>query len=533
MTSTVPTARPAGRRLWLLAFVGFFLVIGAWAVAAPYDGAPDEPAHAVRAAGVAGGDVMPTPANAFAGTGAFQVVPKGIKGTLETGCWYHGLPETSAACAAAPSADRELVSKPTSAGRYNPLYYAIVGGPLRLWPGWPGLILARLLGAALSAALLAGAFTVLTRWSRYGLMLGGLIAVTSPIVGHMAGAINPSGVEICAGIALFSAGIPLFLGPARGPVRPVFWLVGISAVLLVTVRSMGPMFAAIGLATLLLPLGWGKVRALWSTAMVRWWTVVIAVAVALSGAWILVEKSSVLVPLKSGAPLRPTQAMWAELSRWAEYLQQLVGITGWLDTRVPGPFYAVWTCVAGGLVLAGFALGTRADRLRLLALAAGGGGLLSLIQVVNVNEYGFITQARYMMPLLVAVPLLGAFAIERRAGNPEMVRKLTRMVAVVLLPIHLVFLWYTMIRWQRGIKIHRPGIADLNPFGGAWTPVLGSVLPLAAMVVGLALIGWLAWRAPLWAASVPDQDAPGLGAEVPRPRGEAVEGLDGHVSVAV
>ncbi|GIG61297.1 hypothetical protein Lfu02_56690 [Longispora fulva] len=521
MNSSDPTARPGGRRLWLLAFVGFFLVIGAWAVAAPYDGPPDEPAHSVRAAGVAGGDVMPEPADAFAGTGAFQVVPKGIKGTLETGCWYHGQPDHSAACAAAPSADRELVSKPTSAGRYNPLYYAIVGGPLRLWPGWPGLILARLLSAALSAALLASAFTVLARWSRYGLMLGGLLAVTSPIVGHMSGAINPSGAEICAGIALFAAGIPLFLGPARGPVRPLVWLVGISAVLLVTVRSMGPMLAAIGLGVLLLPLGWRKVTTLWRTPLIRWWGLGIAVAVGLSGAWILVEKSSVLVPLRFATPLRPTQAMWAELSRWEQYLQQLVGVTGWLDTRVPGPFYAVWTCVAGGLVLVGFAFGARADRWRILALVAGGGGLLSAIQVINVNTYGFITQARYMMPLLVGVPLLGAFVIERRTASAEMARRLTRMIVVVLLPIHLVFLWYTMIRWQRGIKVNRPGIADLNPFGGAWTPPLGSVLPLVAMVVGLAVIGWLTWRGPARAAAVADLAEPGLGAEVPRPRAAA------------
>ncbi|MEV6522780.1 DUF2142 domain-containing protein [Longispora sp. NPDC051575] len=518
MTSPEPPARPSGRRLWLPAFLGFFLLIGSWALAAPYDGAPDEPAHSVRAAGVAGGDVMPEPADAFAGTGAFQVVPKGIRGTLETGCWYHGQPALPAACALAPTADRELVSKPTSAGRYNPLYYALVGGPLRLWPGWPGLILARLISAALSAALLAGAFTVLARWSRYGLMLGGLIAVTSPIVGHMSGAINPSGLEISAGIALFSAGIPLFLGPARGPARPLVALIGISAILLVTLRSMGPLFGAIALVTLLMPLGWRRIVTLWRTPLLRWWGLAIGAAALLSVAWIVVMKSSVLVPLKAATPLRPTQALWAEITRWQHYLDQLVGVTGWLDTEIPGPFYAVWTCVAGGLVLAGFALGSRADRLRILALVAGGGGLLSLIQVVNVNSYGFITQARYMMPLLVAVPLLGAFVIERRGVGADAARKLTRMVAVVLLPIHLVFLWFTMIRWQRGIKVNRPGIADLNPFGGAWTPPLGPELPLLAMVLGLALLGWLTWRAPRVAAAWPDLTEPTIVAGVPQPR---------------
>jgi hypothetical protein len=47
--------RPAGKtgrrplRLWFLAFVGFGLTIGAWALAAPYDGSGDESWHTLRA----------------------------------------------------------------------------------------------------------------------------------------------------------------------------------------------------------------------------------------------------------------------------------------------------------------------------------------------------------------------------------------------------------------------------------------------------------------------------------------------------
>src|SRR5436190_6470456 len=41
-----------GRRSWLVAFLAFFLVFGAWGVAAPFDGPADEVQHSIRAAGV-------------------------------------------------------------------------------------------------------------------------------------------------------------------------------------------------------------------------------------------------------------------------------------------------------------------------------------------------------------------------------------------------------------------------------------------------------------------------------------------------
>src|SRR5687768_12305579 len=136
-------SRLGGGRLWLLAFGGFFLMFGAWAVAAPYDGVSDERAHVIRAAGVGGGEFAPKPTRAFGGTGAFQTVPRGFGGIKESPCWWHGVTTASVACASEPTASRERVVKPTSAGRYHPAYYALVGWPLQVWPGWSGLIVAR------------------------------------------------------------------------------------------------------------------------------------------------------------------------------------------------------------------------------------------------------------------------------------------------------------------------------------------------------------------------------------------------------
>ena len=55
-------------RIWALAFLAFFLVGAAWAMASPYDGAPDEVRHIIRAACVVQGQIFPTPATSRAGT---------------------------------------------------------------------------------------------------------------------------------------------------------------------------------------------------------------------------------------------------------------------------------------------------------------------------------------------------------------------------------------------------------------------------------------------------------------------------------
>jgi hypothetical protein len=100
------------------------------------------------------------------------------------------------------------------------------------------------------------------------------------------------------------------------------------------------------------------------------------------------------------------------------------------------------------------------------------------------------------------MPLLAAFIVERRLLNAPQSRSLTKLFVLLLLPCHLVLLVYGMVRWQRG-AFRYPGLGRLNPLGGSWHPPTGSVVPLVVMVVGLVLLGWLFWRAPLLAAATP------------------------------
>jgi Predicted membrane protein (DUF2142) len=492
------------RRQWIVVFVGFFLVFGSWSFAAPYDGPPDEVQHVIRAVGVVRGELFPAPAEVKdfkgrPGMGAYQEVPTGL---LQHATCFGFTPHTSAACAK-PISGGPVGQVQTTAGRYNPLYYALVGLPVSLSPSWGGLVGTRLISAALSAILLAFAFVVLSRWSRYGLMLAALIAVSTPMLAHLAGAVNPNGLEISAGIAMFSALIPLVFGPPRGRVGPLVWLAGVSGVILATLRSLGPMWVFFVLAALFLPPSRPLLRRLWGYRVVRWWTLGIGVAVALSMAWILGMKTGNLVnqptPLYGYSKL---SAAFQYLNQWGSiYPQGLIGVAGWFDVFMPNPVYWLWIGLTASMIVLAMVISGWADRFRFLLLIFGALVPIGVVQVAEVNQLGWIIGGRYVLPLLAGMPLLAAFILERRLLLARHARTFVRLFCVVMLPAHLLLLVYAMRRWQNGVDQAHP-----NPFTGSWHPPTGSVAPIVLMLVGLLVVGWTFWTAPTRIAALPDLD---------------------------
>jgi Predicted membrane protein (DUF2142) len=483
-----------GKRLWLWAFVGLFLLLGAWAVAAPYSGYPDERDHILRAYGVVTGQVVLAPAEAAAGGGAFVDVPRSL---LVPQCWqFHS--DVPASCAPEPGGDETVARAGTAAGRYFPLYYALVGAPLALSPDWTGVLLARLLSVALCAALLANALTDAIRYTRHRLLLAGVLVATTPMVAHMGGAVNPSGLELAAGVAFFTAVIPLLFterdgnGPEFGRDSRLLWHAGVAALALATIRMLGPLWLVSALVALLLPWRRATLRQIWSWKALRYWVFGVAGAGAVGTAWALLSKATEPNPFFVRAPdLGPAQIVWSEIQRWPGYISEMVGVTSWLDAKMPEMAYVLWPVLVGALVLWGYVFGDRLSRWRLITLGAAGVLVPLAIAVRYTNTFGFITQGRYLLPLLAGVPILGAFLIGENGLAPDRSRVLIRLYVVVLLPIHLLALAFTMMRWQRG---QAPG-TGLNPLTGPWHPPLGSVTPLVVAIFGIAAIGALAWTA--------------------------------------
>ncbi|GAA0735386.1 DUF2142 domain-containing protein [Dactylosporangium roseum] len=490
------------RGQWFLAFLGFFLVMSSWSVAAPFDGTMDDRAHIARAAGAAAGEFT----GEESGWGLLQSVP--AEYTADN-CWIHDLAE-SAACAP-PLRPGPKVRFSSTAGRYFPLYYMAVGWPLNTFGGWTGLYLARMISAALSAAFLASAFVVLARRSRFGLPLAGFLVAASPMVIELGGAINPNGLEMTAGIALCAAGVALFLGPRRGADRPLIWLMGISAATLSVLKVTGPLWVAVIMAVLLVPIRLDRLRELLRTRLVRGWLAGLALAVAVSVWWTLYAGATNIVPLSIEQRFSVFQAAQVEMERWVYwdggYLHQIVGLTSWLDTRMFEPAYPVWWGLAAGLIVPALAFGSRLDRWRLSAMIVGSVGLPFAIQVEQANTLGYVTQARYFMPMMAGIPLIAAFIMERHVLTAAQSRAYTRIAVVALVPIQFVALVFTMQRWQQGRPKHL-GLSHLNPFAGDWHPRVGSLSPLLLMLVGLVVVGVLFWRASTRAATGPDELVP-------------------------
>jgi hypothetical protein len=133
----------------------------------------------------------------------------------------------------------------------------------------------------------------------------------------------------------------------------------------------------------------------------------------------------------------------------------------------------------------------------MLAIFAGAVVVPTAMQIYFLNDAGWVTQGRYMLPGLVGLVLMAAFIVDERAGEVVNSRGFVRLVALLVLPIQLFCLVFSMVRWQRGMPALRGvGIKYLlNPFAGDWHPVVGSVTPLVCMVVGLVALGLVSWRA--------------------------------------
>jgi hypothetical protein len=492
------TNRPSGARLWLFAFIGFWLLHAGWAFAAPFDGPPDEEQHALRAAAIMNGDV-------FAREGNGQLVPESLdknnkmeNGYLRNRSCFPMQVTVPASCAEEPGGDSTLVVRHVTEARFNPVYYAVVGWPLKFWPEWRGIMLARLISGGLMAAMLACAVVGAVRWTRHRALLAGIAVAVTPMTAHLGGAINPNGIEITAGLCLGVALIALLHERVGGPVnKAAIALAAVSSAIIVTPRFSGVMWLGVIGFALLVPTRWARVKELLRTRAMRIGLLAVVLAGIASVAWTFTTGTAEVAPVRYDYQYKDVLKV-ALLDFWPNLANQMVGVMGWAETLMPRLIYVVWFAVLGVLVLGGFIVGNRVDRWRMIALFFGTFTPLLAAELYLINQTGWFNQGRYFLPGAVVLPLLGAHILAKNALTAAHFRSATRVFALLLLPIHLVCVAFTMIRWQSGLAI-------MNPFKGSWVqPYGGHVLPLAAATAGVLVLFAMFW----WASRVPTEPVP-------------------------
>ena len=484
-TATVPRVTAT----WLIAFLGLFLIGAAWSAAMPYDGPPDELQHVIRAYGVVDGQ--------FISPDGKQNVPASLS-PPGIGCFrWHT--ERSAGCAAragsVPGSERDFSRTKSNASFYSPAYYLICGWPIYLWPDFKGIIMARLLTAAFMAAFFAAAFAVAAGLRRGRRLLLGLLVGLTPVALNLAGAVNPAGPEIAVAVALWVALIAMV--EARRINRWTVALAGCSAAGLAVFRGfgLGWLFAILCVAAL--GLSRERLKALAGNRLLWLGSAVAALGVIYGLYW---RYAVPALGLDSGQQpagglrLRQVvvQVLW---DRLPYYAQGIVGLTSYGDVPQPQIYFYIWYIAAGCTVLLGIACLDWLSRVRLLAIVLGSYVVLAVPDINAIHHGWYLSQGRYALPFIVGAPLLGSYLLGRsKVLTDQRFDQLTKLCAPMLLPFQFIALWFTMIRFDKGVD---PGAYPmaLSPFHGKWTPPEGVALPLVLCASGcLVVLGLVYWQ---------------------------------------
>ncbi|WP_194913176.1 DUF2142 domain-containing protein [Catenulispora rubra] len=198
------------RRTWLSAFAAFALLAVAWSLAMPPDGTTDERQHLERAYGAVTGHLLAPQGEdpLVHRPGAAYEVPKSLLPPNALCVYFPNFHQDeswvarAASCQHPAPATHAKVRVVSWVGRYNPLYYLAVGGPLRFWPTMTGILLSRILAALLASAFVAAAALVALR-TRRPLLLAALLTVLTPTTIALNSTVNPNGIEISAAVLLW------------------------------------------------------------------------------------------------------------------------------------------------------------------------------------------------------------------------------------------------------------------------------------------------------------------------------------------
>jgi Predicted membrane protein (DUF2142) len=377
------------RRGWWVSFAILFALGALWALANPPTAAPDELAHVVHAAAVSRGDFFGRPVtreqrNEFPGRFGFgsseggsirayrSVQAPEIYDRLDWYCFVTH-PEQTAACLdfTGPQSVTGIITHRT---RYPPAYYAWVGFPARFVSAGPGAVyVMRLAAVVLMAMLVASAVASLRRVGDSPYVRLGVLVALTPVAMFLGASVNPSGVDLAAGLALWVSGAVL-VSEARSSGNGhldarLTARVGIAAAVLVLTRQLGPLW--VGLIVLVLAglAGMQGLRVLRASRALWAWGVVVGASVAAQLAWIVWVGA--LDPHNFLGVASHQDGI--ELTRRAigdSYLdfREMISVLGWLDVPAPTLALVVWIAVLGGLSALAVAVGRRREVVALVVV---------------------------------------------------------------------------------------------------------------------------------------------------------------------
>jgi hypothetical protein len=302
----------------------------------------------------------------------------------------------------------------------------------------------------------------------------------------LSGAVNPNSWEIAAALCVWTSSLALLFAADTADDSRLLARVGIAAVVLVSMRSLSPLWLALAL---LLVVG-GALRARFLEVVHRRstiaWAAAVLIATLLSVGWTIQFRVFELGHHPVSSPVGLMSRVEASLLLVPGRLREMVGVFGWLDTNSPELTYALWSAGVGAVVFLGLASAAGRPRAALIGAIALTIAVPIAVEVPGANEYGFAWQGRYTLPLAVGVPILaGLAAAVGETLSTQAALRLTVWLALMLAVAHFCAFWWMLLRYQVGVG------HGLNPLPGSWHPPGGSLLILVAYAVGLLSWGVL------------------------------------------
>ena len=365
------------------------------------------------------------------------------------------------------------------AANYNPVFYFVVGTAGKPFAGNTSLYVMRFAAGFLCALFIALAGWVTTLWARTRWPIATLLIAMTPVMLFSVSIVAPNGLEMAAGLCLWMS--LLGLGTPTGRARhsqTLLLTASASAVVVATLRSLGPLWVALIVVTVATLLGLRAIGGVLRDNRLVSALGVFAVSLAAvaSVAWTRTAGTQTLMPSAVGRSDVPTSTA-EQIPLW--FLQ---GIAAFPRRSNPAP--AIVYALVGLILLGLLVLGLRAAswRLRLTTVGVLVAAVVgpAVFTAHTIRYAGPIWQGRYGMPFHLGVTLLSGLALELSLRRPSWSR--TRIATVLggtmLAIANVVAIVHVMLNEQRTSPLRD---------SSAWVSAPAWVVSL------LVVAGWGAW----------------------------------------
>lgn len=453
------------------------LLQAAWILTVPPFRGIDEIDHAYRAAAVAGGQFSAEEL-AENGRGGLVAVPGSIVAAAQAQCErldYTG-PDDCSPISTLPDGRVEVAS---SASSYDPLFYWVVGTLARPFEGADALYAMRIATALWAMAFIGLAVWAVSRFAGRWTVAGVLVAVT-PVFLYSTTVTAPNGVEMAAGLALWSTLLALIDGRARTAETRLLAGAIASATALGTLRMLGPLFILMIVATVV-AVNHRSVRDLVSRRarpMIAG-CLLVALSVAGQALWMF---EAVSADLTDGEASNPTTLPLVNVVVWP--MQTIAAFPLRSDAGSP-VVYPTFLLLAGSLVALAWRRGAPRVRMTMLGAVLVSLAFPFVMTLLTLQSMGNIWQGRYLLPYAVGFLLLAGYAMDAR-GLDWIVPRRVLLPAAVLYGIAVA----ACLLKVRADELRATASAHDSSWHVPWAGLLICLVTLAAVSFVVALQRW-------------------------------------------